>query len=73
MTTQSVVYKVIGGVQQTLATLINTIKELDKAMVNLQIASGYTREEMKSALTDYNSIAIEMGRSTQEVISAANN
>lgn len=72
MTTQSVVYKVIGGVQQTLATLINTIKELDKAMVNLQIASGYTREEMKSALTDYNSIAIEMGRSTQEVLSAAN-
>lgn len=72
MTTQSVVYKVIGGVQQTLVTLINTIKELDKAMVNLQIASGYTREEMKSALTDYNSIAIEMGRSTQEVLSAAN-
>lgn len=72
MTTQSVVYKLIGGVQQTFANLISTIKELDKAMVDLQIASGYSRDQMKEAIVGYNKIATETGRTTTEVLTAAN-
>ena len=72
MTTQSLIYKLIGGVQQTLTNLTTTIKELDKAMVDLQIASGYTRQEMKAAMKGYNEIAVDTGRTTEEVLTAAN-
>lgn len=72
MSTQSLVYKLIGYITQTFQQLINTIKQLDKAMIDLQIASGYTRDQMSDALKGYNEIASEMGRTTTDVLAAAN-
>jgi hypothetical protein len=65
-------YGVIGKVRQTFTTMISTVEALDKAMVDLQIATGNTREEMRKSVSEYNKIAMEMGRTTQEVMTAAN-
>ena len=52
--------------------MISTVESLDKAMVDLQIATGNTRKEMSKSVSEYNKIAMEMGRTTQEVMTAAN-
>lgn len=72
LTRTSIVYGVIGKIQSTFSTLIQTVQSLDKAMVDLQIATNTTRSELQEATKDYNSIATEMGRTTQEVMTAAN-
>lgn len=72
LTRTTLVYGVIGKIQQTFQTLMTTVKTLDKAMVDLQIATNTTRDELQKATKDYNGIAREMGRTTQEVMSAAN-
>nr|DAT96334.1 MAG TPA: minor tail protein [Bacteriophage sp.] len=72
LTRTSIVYGVIGKIQSTFSTLIQTVQSLDKAMVDLQIATNTTRSELQEATKDYNSIATETGRTTQEVMTAAN-
>ena len=72
LTRTSIVYGVIGKIQSTFSTLIQTVQSLDKVMVDLQIATNTTRSELQEATKDYNSIATEMGRTTQEVMTAAN-
>lgn len=72
LTRTSIVYGIIGKIQSTFSTLIQTVQSLDKAMVDLQIATNTTRSELQEATKDYNSIATEMGRTTQEVMTAAN-
>lgn len=72
LTRTSIVYGTIGKIQSTFSTLIQTVQSLDKAMVDLQIATNTTRSELQEATKDYNSIATEMGRTTQEVMTAAN-
>ena len=68
LTRTTLVYGVIGKIQQTFQTLITTVKSLDKATVDLQIATNTTRDELQEATKDYNAIAREMGRTTQEVM-----
>jgi|GEM_PF-6846817 len=41
-------------------------------MVDLQIASGYTRKELKGMMSEFNDLAMEIGKTTQEVAEAAN-
>ena len=72
ITNTSIAYGVIGKVKQTFTTMISTVESLDKAMVDLQIATGNTRDEMSKSVSEYNKIAMEMGRTTQEVMQAAN-
>lgn len=72
LTRTSIVYGIIGKIRSTFSTLIQTVQSLDKAMVDLQIATNTTRSELQEATKDYNSIATEMGRTTQEVMTAAN-
>lgn len=51
---------------------IRSTEELDRCMVDLQIASGYTRKEISAMMLDFNDLAKSVGKSTQEVAIAAN-
>ena len=66
------VQKVIGSVMQTFQKFIQSVKELDSALVKLQIVTGKSKNELKDYVSDYIDIADEMGRTTTEVMSAAN-
>ena len=66
------VQKVIGAVMQQFQKFIQSVKDLDSAMVNLQIVTGKSRDELKDSVSGYSEIADEMGRTTTEVMSAAN-
>ena len=69
---QSFMYRMSGMLTQGLAAAIQQIQSLDASIVNLQIATGKTRQEITSMLHDFNDLAMKTGRTTQEVSSAAN-
>ena len=52
--------------------MIQTTKELDSAMVDLQIASGETRGEIHDMMLDFTELGDELGRTTQDIAEAAN-
>ena len=58
--------------QQLFSSFINSVEQLDQKMVDLQIASGYTRKELKGMMSEFNDLAMEIGKTTQEVAEAAN-
>ena len=68
----SLSYQIIGMIRQAIQSAIQQIKQLDQTMVNLQIVTGKNRDEVKSLMSDYNKFAKELGSSTQEVASSAN-
>lgn len=65
-------YTVIGYMKQGFRMTIQTAKELDAALVNLQIATNGTRTEAEALMNTYYGIADEMGRTASEVSAAAN-
>lgn len=65
-------YTVIGYMKQGFQMTIQTAKELDAALVNLQIATNGTRAEAETLMNTYYGIADEMGRTASEVSAAAN-
>lgn len=65
-------YMIIGKVRQALQTVINTTKELDKTMTNLQIVTGKTKEETYEMMKNYSSLAQELGGTIGEVSASAN-
>lgn len=67
-----VVQKIIGSVMQTFQKFIQTVKELDQALVNLEIVTTKSRNELQESIEGYMDIAHNMGRTTTEVMSAAN-
>lgn len=72
MTDASIAYEIIGLIRQGITELLQTIREMDSALVDLQIASGGTREEMHDMMMDLNSLATEVGKTTTEVAQGAN-
>lgn len=72
MTDASIAYEIIGMFKQGITELLQTIREMDSALVDLQIASGGTREEMHDMMMDLNSLATEVGKTTTEVAQGAN-
>jgi hypothetical protein len=64
--------QLIGSIRQGFQKWIQTSKELDKAMVDLQIVTGGSRKEAKALMGTYNDMASELGRTTQEVAAASN-
>lgn len=56
---------------QFLRDLYNNVVELDKAMTDLQIASGKTREEIKALTKTYSALAQQLGATTLEVAQGA--
>lgn len=61
------IYKIVEATRKT----IDTIKELDKAIVDLRIVTGGTQEEAEKLLSTYNKMAQELGSTTTEVAEAA--
>ena len=72
MTDASIAYEIIGLIRQGITELLQTIREMDSALVDLQIASGGTREEMHDMMMDLNGLATEVGKTTTEVAQGAN-
>ncbi len=61
---------VMGTVMGTLRSLsegIGYIKDLNKELINTQIVTGMTDEEIKKLSTDYNELAKQMGATTLDV------
>ena len=56
---------------QFIRDLYNNVVELDKAMTNLQIASGKTRAEVRELTKGYADLAKQLGATTAEVAESA--
>ena len=72
LTDASLAYEAIGLIKRSISDLINTTKELDAALVDIQIATGETRQETHALMLSYNDLADELGRTTSDVAIAAN-
>lgn len=72
LTDYTMAYAVIGYIKQGIHAVVQSTKELDSALVDLQIAAGSTRQETVAMLRDFNSLAKELGKSTSDVAAAAN-
>lgn len=68
----SLAYQAIGKIRSSINQLIQTTVQLDAALVDIQIATGNTREETRQLMLTYTGLAKEMGRTTQEVTQASN-
>ena len=68
----SAIYMLINEVKQIFRQVIQYTAQLDSKMVDLQIATGSLRTEVKGMLKDYNALAKEVGRTTSAVADAAN-
>ena len=58
--------------KQSVNQVIASTKELDSALVDIQIASGMTRNEVHDLQKQYADLADELGRTTAEVSTASN-
>lgn len=56
---------------KTIRDIYKNVIELDKSVVDLQIASGKTREETKLLVKEYADLAKQLGSTTAEVSAAA--
>ena len=66
------VWRILGQVQRAIKTVIEDAKKLDAVLVNLQIVTGDTRENTRSLISTYASLAQTLSATTSEVASAAN-
>ena len=60
------------GIQRVFSSVIQRTSELDSKMVDLQIASGYTRSEITGMMSDFNKLGKQIGKTTSEIAEAAN-
>lgn len=56
---------------RALNQVYQNVVKLDKALVNLQIATGYTREQTKKLIKEYGELATQIGATVTEVTDAA--
>lgn len=56
---------------QVIADVYKNVVKLDEAIVNLQIASGKNREEVKRLVKEYSNLAKQLGATTAEVAAGA--
>ena len=57
----------INALRQALVQVYQNVVQLDKAVVDLQIATGGSRSEMQALLSDYSKLGQEIGATTLEV------
>lgn len=68
----NVAFEIIQRIRQGISEIIQITKELDANLVDLQIASGATREEMYNMLSSFVNLGNQLGRTTQDISEAAN-
>ena len=61
----------LHGLQQAVVAVYQNVTQLDKAIVDLQIASGKSRTEVKGMMRDYSQTAKSLGATTLEVAQGA--
>ena len=66
-------YQILGKIRQGFQQVIQTAKDMDTALVNLQIATNSTRAQAEDLMKSYFGVAEAMGRTAKEVSEAANN
>ena len=64
-------WKIFSTIINTLKDVQNTVIDLDKSLVDLQIVMGSTRGEAREMLSTYSQMAQELGSTTKEVATAA--
>ena len=64
-------WKIFSAITRSLNDSIQTVIELDKSIVDLQIVMNSSREEAEKYLQTYNKMAQELGSTTQEVADSA--
>lgn len=57
----------INALRQALQQVYQNVVQLDKAVVDLQIATGGSRSDMQALLSDYSKLGQEIGATTLEV------
>lgn len=72
LTDYTIAYEIIGQIKNTFNSIIEATKQLDANLVDIRIASGMTAEEVHNVLVDYSDLANELGRTTSDVATAAN-
>jgi len=68
---QTFAYAIIGIATRALKQLYQNVVELDRAITDLQIASGKTREETEELIKAYSKLAKQLGATTLEVAQSA--
>lgn len=63
--------EVFQAIKQGAQEAVKAIKEIDDAIVDLQIASGESYENVRQMVTGWNSMAKSLGSSTVEVLKAS--
>lgn len=61
----------VHALRQSLRKVYDTIVELDKALVDLQVSSGKSRSELRSLMMQYSEFAKSLGTTTIAVTQAA--
>ena len=64
-------WKIFSAAMNSLKDAQNTVIDLDKSLVDLQIVMGSTRGEAREMLSTYSQMAQELGSTTKEVATAA--
>ena len=64
-------WKIFSAAMNSLKDVQNTVIDLDKSLVDLQIVMGSTRGEAREMLSTYSQMAQELGSTTKEVATAA--
>ena len=59
-------------IQKVFNDFISATERLDQKMVDLQIASGYTKSNIHDMMLEFNDLAKEIGKTTEEIAEAAN-
>ena len=59
-------------IQKVFNDFISSTERLDQKMVDLQIASGYTKNSIHDMMLEFNDLAKEIGKTTEEIAEAAN-
>lgn len=68
---QNLAYALLALVGNAFRQVYRNVVELDSAITDLQIATGYTREETANLVKDYSKLAQELGATVTQVTAAA--
>lgn len=65
-------YKILGYIKGGISKIIKDATNLDKAMTDLRIVTGGTKDETRSLMVSYSQLGKQLSATTSEVAKAAN-
>lgn len=65
-------YRAISGIRTAFQGVLQDIHEFDKAITNLRIVTGDTKEETEDLMRSYNKMADQLGVTTSAIADASN-